>query len=84
MPATSLPRSSSRYVPYAHDHLGCFDSLDLLTASGSVAEYAALDLPATRYILQITQGASLPETGPDFADGFVEWRYEQPGRSGDR
>src|SRR4029450_2173818 len=25
--------------------------------------YAALDLPATRYILQITQGASLPETG---------------------
>jgi len=54
MPATSLSRSLSRYVPYAHDHLGCFDSLDLLTASGSVAEYAALDLPATRYILQIT------------------------------
>src|SRR5439155_17624415 len=26
-PATSLPRSLSRYVPYAHDHLGCFDSL---------------------------------------------------------
>jgi nicotinamidase-related amidase len=25
--------------------------------------YAALDLPATRYILQITQGASLPERG---------------------
>src|SRR5438128_3583544 len=46
--------------------------------------YASLDRPGTRYMRRITQGASLPETGPDFADGFVEWRYEQPGRSGDR